>query len=151
MAFLDQLKQFFAQPEAETQAPEHPQLARTALLLEVASHDDEFAEQERRFIQRLLAGKYEVPESEFDALLNLARQKRDRLPDVYSLTKELNNHLDNAQRLELMTEVWQLIFADDRVDPNEEHLARKLQKLLRLDHPTWIAAKMEAQRRGSGR
>ncbi len=146
LTLLDEIKKFFAQPEKALE-PEHPQLNRAVILLETAIYDQEFADEERAMIEGLLRDKYGVPDHELDGLLKLAWAKRDQFPDIHAFTRLANDRMSPEEKKELMVEIWQIILADDRVDQHEEHFARKMQKLLRLDHPTWIACKFEAKAR----
>lgn len=149
MSIFDQVKRFWGnlepQPSEREPVPEHPQLARIVLLVEAATYDDHFADEEQGLIHRLLTGKYGVLESDIESLMALARDKRDSLADIYSVTRELNKALTIDQKIELMTEIWQVILADHQIDKQEDLFARKMQKLLRLDAEVWIGAKLEAK------
>ena len=148
MALFDMLKNFFA-PEspavAETEAENDPLVIRVILLLETATYDSEFAAEEREAIERLLRQRYQLSQEETAELMGLARQRREAVPDIYQFTRKLAGAMDPSARQQSMTEIWEIIFADGRVEAEEEHFARKMQKLLRLDHPTWIAAKQAAR------
>lgn len=148
MAWLDQLRRLFETDEGELSAADsaqHPELLRVLLLLEAATADRDFADEERALIRRLLLDKYQVPPDEFDEILRLAREKRATSVDVYSFTRDISNRLSGDEREELMLELWQVMFADNHLDAEEEYLARKFQKLLKLDHQRWIRAKMSAK------
>jgi len=148
LTLFDEIKKFFAQPETEIVGEsEHPELNRVVILLEAAVYDSEFHQEERDMIDRLLRDKYQVPQAELHDLLKLAWEKRDQFPDIHAFTRLANERMSVAEKKELMTEIWQIILADNRVDSHEEHFARKMQALLRLDHPTWIACKLEAKSR----
>ncbi|MDJ0838462.1 MAG: TerB family tellurite resistance protein [Acidobacteriota bacterium] len=147
MALFDAIKNFFTPetPEPEKATQGDPMVIRVILLLETATYDSEFAPEERAAIERLLGERYELSDQEIHELLALARSRREAVPDIYSFTRELANAMSAPERMQMMTEIWQIIFADGRVDAEEEHFARKMQKLLRLDHPTWIEAKIAAR------
>ena len=149
MALFDMIKQIFAPDAGPPQAPgpdQNPLVIRVILLLETASYDNEFAPEERQAIKRLLRDSYGLSPEETKELITLARSRREAVADIYVFTRELANAMNMEERLQMMTEIWEIIFADGRVDAQEEHFARKMQKLLRIDHPTWIAAKQAAAR-----
>ena len=113
--------------------------------MEAASSDEEFAAEERNLIDTLLTHKYGLNEAEIEDLLKLAHDKRQAHTDLWSVVREVNNRLSREERIDLMTELWQVLYADQRLDAHEEHFARKMKKLLRLDHSDWLAAKLKAR------
>jgi len=148
MSLFDTLKEIFSQDQnRSTDREVDPMVLRAALLLETAMHDDEFALEEREAIKDLLADRYGLGENKVDDLIEFAATKLNEVADVYLFTRSLGRDMSIEERKELMTEIWQIIFADGRVDKHEEHFARKMQKMLRLDHPTWIEARQEARTR----
>ena len=121
-------------------APHHPQLGRVVLLLEAAIYDADFAAIERETIEQILRDHYQLSEPEAHELIDLAAQHRERFPDIHSFTREIAG-LPRAERVALMEEIWLVIYADKKIEATEEHYARKMKKLLRLDHSDWVAAK----------
>ena len=146
MNLFNGLKGFFSESEPDI-PPEHPMIPHIVLLIEAATYDDDFAPEEGAMIRAIMEEKYLIKAEELEELMALCRRKRERVPDIYPFTRQINAKLSNRDRFELMCDIWQVILADDHIDANEEHFARKLQKLLRLDHPTWIEAKLEARKR----
>lgn len=151
MSLFQQLVGFFSgNPVQEDQEPEHPLLPRAALLLEAATYDDDFAQEEREKIAGLLQNIYGVEAHEVEPLLKLAAEKSHGATDLYDLTRELSNNLSLEERFELMCELWMVVLADGVVHKNEELFVRKMQKLLRMDHSAWIKAKLQAGERLKG-
>ncbi len=148
MSLFNSLKAIFYQDNPERHEGEvDPMVLRAIVLLETALHDDEFALEERDAIKQLLADRYGLGENKVEDLLEFASSKLEKAADVYLFTRTLGRDMPNEERKELMTEIWQIIFADGRVDKHEEHFARKMQKMLRLDHPTWVEARQDARKR----
>ncbi|CAM2066603.1 TerB family tellurite resistance protein [Sulfidibacter corallicola] len=144
MSLFTRLLDMFSN-EPEQQEADDPLLVRAALLLETACFDDDFAPSERQLIVRLLEHKYQLEPSEIKELFETANQRRSERHDIFVFTNRINEVLSLEERAELMTEIWQVIFADDKVTPEEEHLARRLRTLLRLDHQHWAKAKQDAR------
>lgn len=144
MSFFERVLLFFSsEPKAEQQ--EEPLLYRVVLLLEVAMFDDEFDNREKALIIRLLETKYGLNRTEIEALLALAEEKRAQSHDIFAHTSRINEWLSLEDRADLMKEIWQVIFADEKLTPQEDHLARRLRTLLRLDHQHWAQAKHDAR------
>ena len=47
-----------------------------------------------------------------------------------------------AEKRQIIEEVWRVIYADGALDAHEDYLVHKLAKLLNLNHPQLIEAKM---------
>ncbi len=56
----------------------------------------------------------------------------------------LNARLDRPGKRELMDMLWQVAYADGRLDKHEEHLLRKLAALLYVSDEDYIKAKLAA-------
>ena len=50
-----------------------------------------------------------------------------------------------VEEMEVIEEVWRVIFADGTLDGHEDYLVHKLAKLLNLTHPQLIEAKMKVR------
>jgi len=148
MSLFRQLATFFSSGECVAEpGEEHPLLQRVALLLEAAAYDDEFSPEERRKITSLLTVDYGLAAEEITPLLAMAKAKTEAATDLYDLSRDLRKSLSGEDRSELMYQLWQVILADGVIHPNEDLFARKMQKLLRLDMPTWVQARSRARAR----
>ncbi len=144
MSFFERVRLFFSS-ESKEATYEDPMLYRVVLLLEVAMFDDDFDDSEKALIVRLLENKYQLSRPEIEDLLALAEAKRAQSHDIFAHTSRINEWLSLEDRADLMKEIWQVIFADDKLTPQEDHLARRLRTLLRLDHQHWAQAKLDAR------
>ena len=145
MSLFTRLKKMFETQQAEADNEMDPLMLRAILLLETAIYDDDLAAEEMAAIAALLARRYGLTHVEIGELLVCAQQHREGAPDVYLFTRSLCRDMSIDERKQLMIEIWQVIFADGRVDDHEDHFARKMQSMLRLDHPTWIETKQTAK------
>ncbi|MEK9649197.1 MAG: TerB family tellurite resistance protein, partial [Gammaproteobacteria bacterium] len=54
-------------------------------------------------------------------------------------------HFDYAEKVQLVMNMWEVAFADGKIDRYEEHLIRKVAELLYLDHKDFILSKQRAR------
>jgi len=147
MALFDALKAIFTEPDrASGEEALDPMTQRVILLLETAGADFKREPEEAATIETLLRDRYGLSAAEIEELIPLAESHQAEMGDVYDVTRVLAKDMSIDERCALMTEIWEVIFADGRLDAHEEHFARKMGKLLRLDHPTWIKAKQAAKK-----
>jgi len=124
--------------------PEEP-VAVCAILLEVAEADRDFAPEERETIVALLGEHFGLERGEVEALIDFTRAERARTPDLWPFTNAIARAYGEPEKLRLLEMVWQVIFADQRLDAHEDHLARRLQGMLSVNHSVLIEAKQRAR------
>ncbi len=120
-------------------------LAAAALLFEVAQTDDKLDPDERAVIQTLVTAKFGLSESEVSALVEHAEREAREAIDLHGFTRLINAHWSVAGREKLAEWMWQVVYADGRLDDHEVHLMRKIQRLLHIPHRRFIAAKLRHQ------
>ncbi len=149
LPMLDKLKGFFAgndrgSPRMGAVRPDE-QVAVCAVLLEVAEADRDFDPAERAMIVALLGERFALDAAEVEALIALTQAERSKSPDLWPFTTTIARSYTEAEKLPLLVMVWQVIFADQRLDPHEEHLARLLQGMLSVNHSVLMEAKRQAR------
>lgn len=119
-------------------------LACAVLLLDAARADHAEQDDEIRVVERLLRERFELGADEVEALIERARQSLDHSVALQGFTRQLTDALDEAERGRLVGMIWEVIYADGRVDPWEEHLVRRIADLLYVTHQEFIRQKLLA-------
>jgi len=57
----------------------------------------------------------------------------------------MNDHFTQAEKIQVVQQMWQVAYADGHIDANENHLISKIAGLLHVTHGDYIAAKMHAK------
>jgi uncharacterized tellurite resistance protein B-like protein len=122
------------------------QIATTALLLEIAGVDDEFTDDERNEIIVTLKNRFNITTDEVNNILDATRGELEKRIDLYFFTNQINEHFNNAEKIEIIEMVWRVIYADRHLDGHEDSLVHRLAKLLRLQHSQLIDAKLRVKR-----
>jgi uncharacterized tellurite resistance protein B-like protein len=130
-----------AGPGPAREAPSE-QLAVALLLLELARSDFEMPEVELAKMRELLAQRYQLDPSQVDGLLQQAQSSGNEAVSLYDYVQTLNGRLDAQAKRGLMEMLWQLAYADGRLDKHEEYLLRKLAGLLYVSDEDYIRAKI---------
>jgi len=149
---IGRLLEMLADSPRETEE-DHQQriaIATCALMLELAYADGEFDEQEENFIYTLIDERFELSAEAREELLELADQKRHASVDLYTFTSSINDHFSPEEKLQLVHELWRLIFSDGSMHHHEEYLIRRISDLLRIPHRKMIQAKLDVKQQLSG-
>ncbi len=142
---LKRLLQVFAAPaeQKNSTSTERIPLAAAVLLLEVAHSDGEFHQDEQVLLGTLLKEHFSVSAEALNDLLSLAEETRQSSHDLHQFTREINKAFTQPEKERIIEAVWQLVYADGRLDHYEEALMRQLGSLIGLSHRQLIQAKLK--------
>ena len=117
--------------------------ACSALLIEVAYADKMFDESEINSLRESLKETYDIDEQIIDELISEAKKTVDESTSLYEYTRVVNDEFDYADKLELLSRIWKLAFADGNLDKYEDHLIRKISDLIHISHSDFIKIKLD--------
>ena len=124
--------------------PPSPALSTALLLVELARADFNVAEEEKARILELLAARFGLDAGKAASLFDEARRRAREAVSLHEYIQTLNSTLGPADKGQLIEMLWQVAYADGRVDQYEEHLLRKLAELLYVSQEDYIRAKLKA-------
>lgn len=143
-AFHDLLDALAPGPTPEQQ--EHAlQLATAVLLVEVMRADSEVQPAERAAVLAALHRKFTLTPEQLAGLEAEAEQASRAANDFFSFTSTLNDRLSHEQKVRVIENMWQVAYADGKLDENENHVISKVAGLLYVTHGEYIAAKLRAK------
>ena len=141
------LKALFETPaREEPESQQHRmQLAAAALLIETARADftQDAAEQDK--LQELLSSALDLTASEVHELVTAAENRVDGATSLYEFTRVINDHYSAEQKLQLISAMWTVAYADSDLDKYEEHLIRQVAELTYVPHQEYIKSKLAAK------
>ena len=144
------IKQFFEQHfiDAGTVANEdiqsRLQLACAALMIEVLHADHSFEQSELDTLRSVLQDNFDIDETQANELILLAEAERAEATDYYQFTSLINEFYTQQEKRDLVTRLWQMAYADNRIHKFEEHLVRRLADLMHVPHSAFIRSKHKA-------
>ncbi len=152
---LKSIQQFFERNiSIQTHDPgqqEHAlQLATAALLMEMTIADSAISDAERKVVEENLQRVFTLTDDETRKLSELAEQEAEEATSLYQFTGIINREYTPAEKVLVVEMLWRVAFSDGRLDPNEEHLVRKLAGLLHVPHREFIQSKHRVEEELSG-
>lgn len=118
-----------------------PQLASVALMMMVANADFALSEHEADLTRQYLQKEFTLTPAQVNAAYDEAVKLAHDAISLHEFTASLKQ-LSYEQRLQLLSSLWQLAYADDKLDPNEEAMVRKIADLLFIRHSDYIQCKL---------
>lgn len=107
-----------------------PEVAATALMVEVALADGAYDRIERERILHALEGAFELDAAAAAAVLDQAEPMAREAVDHHRFTRVVKDGLSEAKRVRLMEDLWAVVLADGERDEREDALMRRLAPLL---------------------
>ncbi|HZS82428.1 MAG TPA: TerB family tellurite resistance protein [Stellaceae bacterium] len=125
-------------------------LAVAALLVEAAQIDDRFSEDERKVIFRLLERHFALGADQARALFAAASEIAERSAQLFRFTRIINDRLPPERRVEVIEMLWEVAYADGRLDALEDALLRRIGGLIYVPDRERGAARQRVLSRRSG-
>ncbi len=122
------------------------QLATAALLIEMSRADFEAGATERDAVVAAIQRVYELTDRETLELVALAEEEAKQATSLYQFTSLINKAFSAEQKAQVVELLWEVAWADGRIDKYEEHLVRKIADLIHVPHRTFIRAKHKVKR-----
>ena len=122
-------------------------LAAAVLMVEVMRADHELAPEEEVKLVELIRRRYALDAEETGELVRLAHGEARNAVSLHGFTRRLTDSLGMSERTHIVELLWELAFADGRVDRYEEHLVRQIAEWLYVPHTAFIQAKHRAAER----
>ncbi|MDA0761507.1 MAG: TerB family tellurite resistance protein [Proteobacteria bacterium] len=120
-------------------------LATAALMMEVARADFDRSAEEQVLMLKQLAARLNLTETAANGLLALAQDASDEAHDLYSFTSIINDRYGYQDKKQLMVDLWEVALADQHIDPQEDHIIRRISGLLSIDHSDLMHARAIAR------
>jgi uncharacterized tellurite resistance protein B-like protein len=141
------LKSLFehAPQESDESKERNLRLAAAALLVETARADFDESSVEMTTLAQLLPTVLQLEVTEVQTLVAQAQERVEDATSLYEFTRIINEGWSLDRKLELVSAMWAVAYADGDVDKYEEHLIRNVSDLIYVPHSDYIHCKLTAQ------
>ena len=145
---LDALRKFVrklggAEPERHF-GEDDQRLALAALLVHVMTVDGAVSESERAKLRDLLGRTFGLRGDDLERLIADAIAAEHDAVDLYRFTSVLKRQMSEADRIRVVENLWEIVFADGCSHEFEENLVWRVSELLAVARHDRIAGKRSA-------
>lgn len=131
--------------QSEESGKHNVRLAAAALLVETARADFTESDIEIRKLTQLLTTALELEAAEVRELVDAAQGRVEDATSLYEFTRVINDSWALDRKLQLISAMWAVAYADGDIDKYEEHLIRNVADLIYVPHSNYIHCKLAAQ------
>lgn len=107
-------------------------LSTCALLLELASADGTFADEERKRILAIFRDEYQMFVGDVEELMDVAEETLKDAKDDCEFTAAINEQYSRPEKLHIVRLLWRVVLADNAIDDEEEFLVERIAGKLHL-------------------
>mgnify|MGYP001200257680 FL=1 len=147
---LEKFKNYFSklpnEEKLEEQVTEAINYACSALLIETALADKVFDNSEIESLKITLKNLFSLDESSIQQIIVDAEKTVKESTSLYEHTKIINQSCNYEDKKRLIKSLWNVAFADGKIDKYEEHLIRKISDLIHFSHSDFINQKITAKK-----
>lgn len=136
-----------AKAPAEREAAEREDMLRLAtavLMVDVARADHVFDETELDSVLRLIQQNFNLTPRQATELVEEAEGVAEDLVSVQHFTRRLHENLDEDDKARIVELLWQVAYADGRLDRYENSLVLKISDLLYVNRARVMRLKHDA-------
>ena len=121
------LKKFLKKKENESQ--NNKNVLIIALLIHAAKIDENYTENEKKIIKKVIIDLNKISSNQADELLKLAEKKEEESNQIIEFTKEIKKY-SMEFRLKIVEIIWKIVYSDGTSDDYESNLIRRICGLL---------------------
>nr|WHW29409.1 putative TerB family tellurite resistance protein [uncultured bacterium] len=130
---LDQIKSLFGLDTAKAETADRAldkNLAAAALMVHVIAADGKITADEEARLHAVLREHYSVSEDDAKELTAAAKEAQSDAVDMYRFTSVLKEQMDEPERLALIEDLWEMVYADGKVHEFEDNVVWRVAELI---------------------
>ena len=132
--------------EKATQSAFEVELVGSVLAYEIARADGDISELESNLlIEEIKKISKKVNKDEEEILQLIELYSKDSV-SFYEFIEDINKDFDKENKLSLVSFLWEVAYADSRLDVNEERLIRRIADLIRIKDVEVLKLKDKAKK-----
>ena len=121
------LKNFFKKNVEKNQ--DNKNVLIIALLIHAAKIDENYTENEKKIIKKVIIDLNKIDSDQADKLLKLAEKKEEESNQIIEFTKEIKKYPIDF-KLKIVEIIWKIVYSDGTSDNYESNLIRRICGLL---------------------
>ena len=128
-------------PDSSIQASKI-QIAATVLMVEMANSDGNISEEEFESITNSVNNVLKIEKEKVEELIKISKEELKESVSLYEFSGVINENLLHNEKIELLDQLWRIIYSDNKLDKYEDKLIKQIGGMLKLDHKEIIHSKL---------
>jgi uncharacterized tellurite resistance protein B-like protein len=126
-----------------------PRVAAAALLFHLMDADGVRERAETDQLRVLLSEMFGISGDELERIVLAGERAEGEAVDLYSFTSVINRHLDQPAKCELVSIMWDMVFADGELHELEDNIVWRVAELIHVEREQRVELRRRARDRDS--
>ena len=134
---------FFKKKEEEKDKPKNLTLIALCLAYEVANADNDIDIQERALILEKIRESIDVSVLTEKEIFDVIQEESQKRVSFYDIIHDINKNLDKKEKIDILKMLWEIAYADQVLDVDEERIIRRSAEMLGIKPSIVLQTKEE--------
>ena len=134
---------FFKKKKEEKEKPKNIKLIALCLAFEVANADNDIDIREKDLILEKIKESVDLSILTENEIFEVIQQEGKNRVSFYDIIHDINKNLDKKERIEVLRMLWEIAFADQVLDADEERIIKRSAEMLGIKPSIVLQTKEE--------
>ena len=134
---------FFKKKEVKEEKPKNLKLIALCLAFEVANADNEIDDREKDLILEKIKNTIDISVLNEKEIYNVIKEESYKRVSFYDIIHDINANLDKEEKIKILRLLWEIAYADDVLDVDEEKIIRRSAEMLGIKPSIVLKTKEE--------
>ena len=134
---------FFKKKEVKEEKPKNLKLIALCLAFEVANADNDIDDREMDLILEKIKNTIDISVLNEKEIYNVIKEESDKRVSFYDIIHDINTNLDKEEKIKILRLLWEIAYADEVLDVDEEKIIRRSAEMLGIKPSVVLKTKEE--------
>ena len=134
---------FFKKKKVEEDKPKNLDLISLCLAFEVANADNDIDEREQKIFLAKIKETIDLSVLTEKQIFNVIEEEGLKRISFYEIIQDINNSLNKDEKVNVLKLMWEIAYADDILDIEEEKIIRRSAEMLGINPSIVLQTKQE--------
>lgn len=134
---------FFRKKKVEEDKPKNLELISLCLAFEVANADNNIDEREQKLFLEKIKETIDLSVLTDKEIFDVIKEESLNSISFYDMIKDINNSLNKDEKINVLKLLWEIAYADDILDVEEEKIIRRSAEMLGIKPSIVLQTKQE--------
>lgn len=134
---------FFRKKKVEEDKPKNLELISLCLAFEVANADNNIDEREQKLFLEKIKETIDLSVLTDKEIFDVIKEESQNSISFYDIIKDINNSLNKDEKINVLKLLWEIAYADEILDVEEEKIIRRSAEMLGIKPSIVLQTKQE--------
>jgi len=134
---------FFKKKEVKEEKPKNLKLIALCLAFEVANADNDIDDREMDLILEKIKNTIDISVLNEKEIYDVIKEESDKRVSFYDIIHDINTNLDKEEKIKILKLLWEIAYADEVLDVDEEKIIRRSAEMLGIKPSIVLKTKEE--------